>query len=118
MFFFTYLARELRRRLRQAVFIALGLAVGVGLVVTVTAASAGGKNAQAGGLKGLDGARTHVTVTGPAPSTEKPGGSGSGNRVSIMMGPNGAQMCVNNKCHSLKNGYTIDNLTSSSYSPM
>jgi putative ABC transport system permease protein len=117
MFFFTYLARELRRRLRQAVFIALGLAVGVGLVVTVTAASAGVRNAQAGVLKGLYGVGTDVTVTGPAPSAEKPGGSGS-SRVSIMMGPNGAQMCVNNKCHSLKNGYTIDNLTSSSYSPV
>jgi putative ABC transport system permease protein len=32
MFFLTYLGRELRRRLRQAIFIALGLAVGVGLV--------------------------------------------------------------------------------------
>ena len=39
--FFTYLRRELRRRMRQAIFIALGLAVGVGLVITVTAASAG-----------------------------------------------------------------------------
>ncbi len=38
--FFTYLRRELRRRMRQAVFIALGLAVGIGLVITVTAASA------------------------------------------------------------------------------
>ena len=117
MFFFTYLARELRRRLRQAIFIALGLAVGVGLVITVTAASAGVKNAQAGVLKGLYGVGTDVTVTGPAPSPPK-AGSGSGNRTSIMMGPNGAQMCTNGKCHSLKNGYTIDNLTSSSSSPM
>src|SRR5215472_15652294 len=67
MFFFTYLARELRRRLRQTVFIALGLAVGVGLVLTVTAASAGVKNAQAGVLKGLYGIGTDITVTGPAP---------------------------------------------------
>ena len=28
------------------------------------------------------------------------------------MGPNGAQMCVNGKCHSLKDGYTIDTLGS------
>jgi putative ABC transport system permease protein len=35
-----------------------------------------------------------------------------------MMGPNGAQMCVNNKCHPLKDGYTIDNLGSGSYSPI
>jgi putative ABC transport system permease protein len=41
MFFVTYLRRELSRRMRQAVFIALGLALGVGLVVTVAAASAG-----------------------------------------------------------------------------
>ena len=104
---------------RQAVFIALGLAVGVGLVVTVTAASAGVKNAQAGVLKGLYGVGTDITVTGPARSAgqAKPG-SGSGSRVSITMGPNGAQMCVNGKCRSLKNGYTIDTLASSSYAPM
>jgi len=123
MFFFTYLARELRRRQRQAIFIALGLAVGVGLVVTVTAASAGVKNAQAGVLKGLYGVGTDITVTGPAPSESqiKPGSAsaiGSGSRVSIMMGPNGAQMCVNGKCRSLKDGYTIDTLASSSYQPM
>jgi len=35
-----------------------------------------------------------------------------------MLGPNGAQMCVNGKCHALKNGYTIDNLGSPSYSPI
>jgi putative ABC transport system permease protein len=35
-----------------------------------------------------------------------------------MMGPNGAQMCVNGKCRSLKNGYTIDTLTGTTYSPM
>jgi putative ABC transport system permease protein len=121
MFFFTYLARELRRRLRQAIFIALGLAVGVGLVITVTAASAGVKNAQAGVLKGLYGVGTDITVTGAAPSAgqAKPStGSGGGSRVSLGMGPNGAQMCVNGKCRSLKNGYTIDTLTSSSYAPM
>jgi hypothetical protein len=39
--FVTYLLRELRRRMRQAIFIALGLALGVGLVITVTAASDG-----------------------------------------------------------------------------
>jgi putative ABC transport system permease protein len=119
MFFFTYLARELRRRLRQAVFIALGLAVGVGLVVTVTAASAGVNNAQNGVLKGLYGVGTDVTVTGAAPSPPKSGGnSSSGDRTSIGMGPNGAEMCTNGKCHSLKNGYTIDNLGSSSYTPI
>jgi putative ABC transport system permease protein len=125
MFFFTYLARELRRRLRQAIFIALGLAVGVGLVLTVTAASAGVRNAQAGVLKGLYGVGTDITVAGKAPSFQAPsagsgstGSGGTGNRVSIEMGPNGAQMCVNGKCHSLKNGYTIDNLGSPSSSPI
>jgi putative ABC transport system permease protein len=119
MFYFTYLARELRRRLRQAIFIALGLAVGVGLVVTVTAASTGVKNAQKGVLKGLYGVGTDVTVTGAAPSSSNPStGGGGGTRVNITMGPNGAQMCVNNKCHSLKDGYTIDNLGSGSYSPI
>ena len=115
MFFFTYLARELRRRLRQAVFIALGLAVGVGLVLTVTAAAAGVRNAQASVLKGLYGVATDLTVTGSAPSA--PGGSG-GTRTTIQMSPNGAQLCVNSKCHLLKDGYTIDNLGSTSYSPI
>jgi putative ABC transport system permease protein len=53
MFFVTYLRRELRRRMRQAIFIALGLAVGVGLVVTVNAASAGVKKAQSDVLSSL-----------------------------------------------------------------
>jgi putative ABC transport system permease protein len=118
MFFFIYLARELRRRLRQAIFIALGLAIGVGLVLTVTAAAAGVKNAQADVLKGLYGVGTDITVSGAAPSAKAPGSGGGGTRVSIQMGPNGAQMCVNGKCHALKNGYTIDNLGSSSYSPI
>jgi threonine/homoserine/homoserine lactone efflux protein len=37
--FLTYLNRELRRRRRQALVVALGLAVGIGLVFTVSAAS-------------------------------------------------------------------------------
>jgi putative ABC transport system permease protein len=119
MFFFTYLAKELRRRLRQTIFIALGLAVGVGLVLTVTAASAGVRNAQAGVLKGLYGVGTDVTVSGPAPSAQAPGGGqGGGTRVQIQLGPGGAQMCVNGKCRTLKDGYTIDNLASTSYSPI
>ncbi len=118
MFFFTYLAKELRRRLRQAIFIALGLAVGVGLVLTVTAASTGVKNAEAGVLKGLYGVGTDVTVSGAAPSAQSPSKAGGGTIVQIQLGPNGAQMCVNGKCHSLKDGYTIDNLSSPSYSPI
>ena len=65
--FFTYLGRELRRRMRQAVFIALGLAVGIGLVITVTAASSGVQNAQGTVLHSLYGVGTDVTVT-KAPS--------------------------------------------------
>jgi putative ABC transport system permease protein len=61
--FFTYLRRELRRRMRQAVFIALGLALGIGLVITVTAASAGVKNAQGSVLHSLYGVGTDITVT-------------------------------------------------------
>jgi putative ABC transport system permease protein len=61
--FFTYLRRELRRRIRQASFIALGLAVGIGLVITVTAASSGVKSAEGSVLKNLYGVGTDATVT-------------------------------------------------------
>jgi putative ABC transport system permease protein len=61
--FVTYLRRELRRRIRQATFIALGLAVGIGLVITVTAASSGVKSAEGSVLKNLYGVGTDATVT-------------------------------------------------------
>ena len=61
--FFTYIGRELRRRMRQSIFIAIGLALGIGLVITVTAASAGVKNAQASVLHSLYGVGTDITVT-------------------------------------------------------
>jgi putative ABC transport system permease protein len=61
--FFTYLRRELRRRMRQAIFITLGLAVGIGLVITVTAASSGIKKAQGQVLQSLYGVGTDITVT-------------------------------------------------------
>jgi putative ABC transport system permease protein len=61
--FFTYLRRELRRRMRQAIFITLGLAVGIGLVITVTAASSGIKKAQGNVLQSLYGVGTDITVT-------------------------------------------------------
>ena len=61
--FFTYLRRELRRRMRQAIFISLGLALGIGLVITVTAASAGVKKAQGTVLQNLYGVATAATVT-------------------------------------------------------
>ena len=75
--FFTYLWRELRRRARQAIFIAVGLALGIGLVITVTAASAGVKNAQASVLHSLYGVGTDITVT-KAPTTSSGGAGGAG----------------------------------------
>jgi putative ABC transport system permease protein len=74
--FFTYLWRELRRRARQAIFIAIGLALGIGLVITVTAAAAGVKNAQASVLHSLYGVGTDITVT-KAPTAGSAGGKQS-----------------------------------------
>ena len=77
--FFTYLRRELRRRIRQAIFIVLGLALGIGLVITVTAASSGVKNAQATVLHSLYGVGTDITVT-EAPTAGSGGPTGFGFR--------------------------------------
>ncbi|MDQ2815865.1 MAG: ABC transporter permease [Actinomycetota bacterium] len=86
--FFTYLRRELRRRMRQAVFITLGLALGVGLVITVTAASAGVKNAQGTVLHALYGVGTDVTVTKvPAAGSFTPGSFGFGFRAGTAKRP-------------------------------
>jgi putative ABC transport system permease protein len=59
--------------MRQAIFIALGLALGVGLVITVTAASNGVSATQGTVLKSLYGVGTDVTVTQPPTA-----GSGGG----------------------------------------
>jgi putative ABC transport system permease protein len=75
--FFTYLRRELRRRARQATFIALGLALGIGLVITVTAASSGVRDAQRTVLHALYGVGTDVTVT-QTPTAGSGGGFGFG----------------------------------------
>ncbi len=77
--FFTYLLRELRRRMRQSIFIALGLALGVGLVITVMAASNGVSATQGTVLKSLYGVGTDVTVT-QAPTA----GSGGGQRFNFQ----------------------------------
>jgi ABC-type antimicrobial peptide transport system permease subunit len=61
--FFTYIYRELRRRHRQALLTALGLAVGVGLVVAVTAYAGGVSNAQDTVLHSLYGVGTDITVS-------------------------------------------------------
>jgi putative ABC transport system permease protein len=76
--FFTYLRRELRRRMRQAIFISLGLALGIGLVITVTAASSGVKAAQGTVLQNLYGVGTDATVT-TAPTAGSFFGSGGHN---------------------------------------
>jgi putative ABC transport system permease protein len=117
MFFITYLRRELRRRMRQAIFIALGLALGIGLVVTVTAASAGVKKAQSDVLQRLYGVGTDVTVTGKPPSPFKPGSAPPKGAQTFQIGPGGAQVCQNGKCHSVA-GKTIDHVGSQNYSPI
>lgn len=66
--FFTYLGRELRRRRKQAMVVAFGLALGIGLVVTVSAASAGVKTAQTKVLHSLYGVGTDMSVTEAAPA--------------------------------------------------
>src|SRR6202034_2385700 len=107
--FVTYLLRELRRRMRQAVFIALGLALGVGLVVTVAAASAGVNKAQSGVLSALYGVGTDITVTGNTPpahyssasSTQQSKGARppSENGQTLQISPGGgAQICDNGHC--------------------
>ena len=106
MFFLTYLRRELRSRMRQAVIIALGLALGIGLVVTVTAASAGVRQAQADVLRSLYGVGTDVTVTGAAPKPVTPGGTPPKGAQTFQIGPSGAQVCSNGKCHNAA-GQTI-----------
>ena len=109
MFFLTYLGRELRRRMRQAIFIALGLAIGIGLVITVMGASAGVKTAQAKVLRALYGIGTDVTVTTkPKPPSNRPT-TGQAN----VGGPSGpgshATVCLNGKCYT---SGTIDTLVS------
>ena len=51
--------------MRQAIFIALGLALGTGLVITVTSAATGVNNAQAAVLYSLYGVGTDLTITQP-----------------------------------------------------
>jgi putative ABC transport system permease protein len=106
MFFLTYLRRELRRRMRQAVFIAVGLALGIGLVITVSAASAGVRDAQASVLHALYGVGTDVTITKPPPPFNPAAGGGT----RIQVGPGGA--FINGKPAA---GQTVDNLSGAGY---
>ena len=109
-FFLRYLGRELGRRARQATVIALGLALGIGLVITVSAAAAGVKNAQASVLHSLYGVGTDLTVTQqPKSGSNLPGQNKVG--ISIQGGPGQAPtVCVNGKCKS--GAQTLDNLIS------
>jgi putative ABC transport system permease protein len=118
MFFVTYLRRELGRRMRQAIFITLGLALGVGLVVTVAAASAGVKKAQSGVLGALYGVGTNVTVTGATPGPPKRGSTSENNQdnqsFGIEPGPNGQlEICTSNGTCTSAAGKTIDQLMTS-----
>ena len=112
--FFTYLRRELRRRMRQAVFIALGLALGVGLVITVTAASAGVKNAQGTVLHALYGVGTDITVTKtPTAGSATPGSFGFGFRTGTTKRPaSGTKIDTS----TLSAGFTLGPIPSSSVS--
>lgn len=89
--YFVYLRRELRRRARQAVVVAAGLAIGIGLVMTISSASAGVKKAQGDVLHSLYGVGTDITVA----KTVSVGGGGaqrfnfggsSGSRPSVTPG--------------------------------
>ncbi|WP_020139974.1 ABC transporter permease [Streptomyces sp. 351MFTsu5.1] len=61
--FGIYLKRELGRRKKAALVIALGLALGIALVITVNSVSAGMTQAQGKVLKSLYGLGTDMTVT-------------------------------------------------------
>src|SRR3954466_3719071 len=61
--FGIYLKRELGRRKKAALVIALGLALGIALVITVNSVSAGMAQAQDKVLKSLYGLGTDMTVT-------------------------------------------------------
>jgi putative ABC transport system permease protein len=110
--FFTYIGRELRRRMRQAIFIAIGLALGIGLVITVTAASAGVKNAQASVLHSLYGVGTDITVTKAPAAGANGNGFGFGFRQSIgsTSRPKAGSKIDNN---TLSAGGTLASLASS-----
>src|SRR5215469_302856 len=111
-FYLRYLGRELGRRARQAIVIALGLALGIGLVITVSAAAAGVKNAQASVLHSLYGVGTDITVTNPprqGSGIATPGKGGG--TIQIQGGPGkNPTVCVNGNCST--GPQTLDNLIS------
>ncbi|WP_328870917.1 ABC transporter permease [Streptomyces sp. NBC_00287] len=74
--FGIYLKRELSRRKKAALVVALGLALGIALVITVSSVSAGMQKAQDKVLESLYGLGTDMTVTKArsAPSDNASGG--------------------------------------------
>ncbi|MDQ1039042.1 putative ABC transport system permease protein [Streptomyces sp. V3I8] len=72
--FGIYLKRELSRRKKSALVIAMGLALGIALVITVNSVSAGMAQAQDKVLQSLYGLGTDMTVT---KAREAPSGSGN-----------------------------------------
>jgi putative ABC transport system permease protein len=108
--FWTYLRRELRRRVRQAAFIALGLALGIGLVITVTAAAAGVKNAQASVLHALYGVGTDLTITQPPRQ-----GSGGGTSFGFQQQISQVRAGVRNGQIAAGTKISVNDLTSAQY---
>jgi putative ABC transport system permease protein len=70
--FFTYLWNEIRRRRKQTVVVALGIA----LVVTVSSMAAGVQDAQGTVLSSLYGVGTDMAVTQTAEPDDQAGGPG------------------------------------------
>lgn len=68
--FLTYLRRELRRRRKAALVVALGLALGIGLVITVSSVAAGMRDAQDEVLHSLYGVGTDLTVSKEADESD------------------------------------------------
>ncbi|MER7562910.1 ABC transporter permease [Streptomyces sp. NPDC097941] len=82
--FGIYLKRELGRRKKAALVIALGLALGIALVITVNSVSAGMTQAQDKVLKSLYGLGTDMTVT----KTRSAPTSGSSGRPNFQFDAN------------------------------
>ena len=78
MFYLSYIASELRRRLGRTLLTSLGLGVGVGLVVAVTALSSGLDRAQDKVLEPLTGVGTDMSVSRPLNLDDGDGDSGGG----------------------------------------
>ena len=101
-FVVTYLRRELRGRLQQALLIALGLGCGAGLVLTVTAASTGVSDAQSSVLHSLYGIGADLTVTKPTPAaTQDPASNATGDLQQNTLQSDGLALFPSNWISSL-----------------